>query len=411
MVYIKGILLSFIVLMVIVFLQSCLFPMNFVNYYILSLDEEKIIASDGSLGDRFGYSISMSVDGKAFVVGAPLDDDNGLDSGSVYFFQWNGINWVETKITPTDGSSEDYFGYSVSSAADGKTFVVGAYRDDDNGAESGSAYVFTWNGADWEEIKVTASDGGSGDRFGYSISMSADGKTFVVGSYRDDDNGAESGSAYVFIWNGIKWVETKITPADGSSEDRFGYSISLAADGKTFGVGAYDLKGSIYIFSLNGTDWIETKIVTSNTINENYLVVSISLSADGRTFVAGALDNSSGIIYIFNRNDSNWEETKVITCSSKFGRSVSLSIDGKNLITGAYEMKGNSGSVYVLIMNGQDWDMSYLYPSNGNHYDQFGFSVSLAGDGNTFIVGTLRDYDGGTITTDAGSVYVYTSKK
>ncbi|MCP4423582.1 MAG: hypothetical protein GY803_03725, partial [Chloroflexi bacterium] len=104
--------------------------------------------------------------------------------------------WAEiAKLLASDGAAYDVFGSSI--AVDGNTAVVGAYGDDDNGATSGSAYIFTYDGATWtQQAKPLASDGAADDRFGDSVAISGD--TVVVGAYRDDDKGTDSGSAYVF---------------------------------------------------------------------------------------------------------------------------------------------------------------------------------------------------------------------
>ncbi len=103
----------------------------------------------------------------------------------------------ETKLTASDGAASDLFGSSVSISADGTTALVGAYLDDDKGSNSGSAYVFIKDGSSWiQSTKLTASDGAIGDRFGYSVSISADGTAALVGSPYDDDKG----SAYVIRW-------------------------------------------------------------------------------------------------------------------------------------------------------------------------------------------------------------------
>ena len=103
------------------------------------------------------------------------------------------------KLTASDGAARDYFGYSVSISADGTTALIGAYADDDKGSNSGSAYVFKYNGTSWsQQSKLTASDGAASDNFGSSVSISSDGTTALIGAYFDDDKGADSGSAYVF---------------------------------------------------------------------------------------------------------------------------------------------------------------------------------------------------------------------
>ncbi len=79
--------------------------------------------------------------------------------------------------------------------------VVGAYQDDDNGTDSGSAYVFTKPSTGWSNtstaVKLTTDDGAAYDYFGWALDISGD--TVVVGARGDDENGTDSGSAYLFV--------------------------------------------------------------------------------------------------------------------------------------------------------------------------------------------------------------------
>ena len=117
----------------------------------------------------------------------------------MYVFRWNGASWdQERKLVATDGVGFESLGYSVS--VDGDTVVAGAHLDDDNGSNSGSAYVFRWSGTTWDqEQKLLPADGAAEDLFGVTVSVSGD--VAVVGAYSTDDNGANSGSAYVFSAN------------------------------------------------------------------------------------------------------------------------------------------------------------------------------------------------------------------
>jgi hypothetical protein len=156
----------------------------------------KLLAEDGAAGDRFG---NVSVSGDTAVIGAGSDDDNGDESGSAYVFvrAADGTWSQQAKLTAADGAAIDCFGWSV--AVSGGTAVIGAAGDDDNGDQSGSAYVFvravdgTWS----QQAKLTAPDGAAEDLFG--ISVAVDGGTAVIGAYQDDDRGENSGSAYVFV--------------------------------------------------------------------------------------------------------------------------------------------------------------------------------------------------------------------
>jgi len=187
-------------------------------------NEQKLTASDGASYDHFAYLVSL--DGDYAVIGAYWDDDNGYNSGSAYIFHKSGTIWTEqAKITASDGASEDFFGISVSISGD--YAVIGAYHDDDNGSNSGSVYIFYRNGTTWtQQAKLIASNGSYEDYFGISVSISGD--YAVIGSYRDDDNGNNSGSAYIFYKSGTTWTQqAKLTAYDGSAEDYFGISVSI----------------------------------------------------------------------------------------------------------------------------------------------------------------------------------------
>jgi hypothetical protein len=104
-----------------------------------------LLASDGAAGDWFGTCVSL--DGDTALIGSVLDDDNGGNSGSAYVFTRTGTTWTqEAKLLASDGAANDQLGCWVS--LDGDTALIGAPFDDDNGKDSGSAYVFTKGGID-----------------------------------------------------------------------------------------------------------------------------------------------------------------------------------------------------------------------------------------------------------------------
>jgi len=157
------------------------------------IQESKLLANDGQASDFFGYSVSIS--GETIVVSAHLDDENGPSSGSAYVFGRTGTEWQQQSVLiPTDGSEANFFGWSVAISED--VAVVGAVHDDANGTRSGSAYIFARDTGMWDQIaKVLPSDGAAGDEFGFSVAVN--GARVIVGSYKDDDLGSGSGSAYI----------------------------------------------------------------------------------------------------------------------------------------------------------------------------------------------------------------------
>jgi hypothetical protein len=208
--------------------------------------QAKLTASDGAAGDWFGLRVSIK--GDYTIVGAHRDDDNGTDSGSAYIFKRDGENWAQqAKLTASDGAAGDWFGLPV--RIDGDYVIVGAHKDDDNGTDSGSVYIFTPNDIDpniWDQqAKLTASDGAAGDYFGSSASLSGD--YAIVAARCDDDSATNSGSAYIFKRDGESWTELdKVAASDGAADDRFGISASIS--------GEYAIVGAWWDDNENGAD-------------------------------------------------------------------------------------------------------------------------------------------------------------
>ena len=221
------------------------------------------MSSDGEYWDNFGWSVSVS--GDVAVIGACTSDgpdvgnegSMGTDySGSAYVFtRQNNGNWVQRqKLEASDATARDYFGYSVSVSGD--MLVVGAIGDDDNGTNSGSAYVFARqaNGSWRQHQKIVASDGTQEAHFGRSVAVS--GFTAVIGADGGLSGGAVTGSAYVFARQvDASWAEQQnLHASDGAADDFFGNSVSIS--GETAFVGAFGAvdsgpeSGSAYIFEL-----------------------------------------------------------------------------------------------------------------------------------------------------------------
>jgi hypothetical protein len=138
----------------------------------------------------------VSLSGDTAVVGAWRDTCAGTDAGAAYVFVAQGSAWaLQQKLVGSDTTDRDAFGYSVS--IDGEEIIVGACGHDENGVDAGSAYVFARMSGVWTETsELLASDGTAGDCFGLAVSIAA---TFpAVGAPLDDDNGPSSGSAYAF---------------------------------------------------------------------------------------------------------------------------------------------------------------------------------------------------------------------
>ncbi|EAQ41505.3 Ig-like domain-containing protein [Polaribacter sp. MED152] len=375
----------------------------------------KATASDAAASDFYAYDVA--IDGEYAIVGARGNDDNGSNSGSAYILKYNiALNtWEEqVKLIPNDAASSEYFGNSV--AIKGDLVIVGAFYDVTNNQRNGAAFVFRKSGNTWnQEAKLLASDGVQYDHFGYDVAI--DGNTAVIGAMYTDNNGVNSGSAYVFNYNGSSWTQTqKIQPADVSQYKEFGRAVDIS--GNNILVGAFgdnSYAGAAYIFNNDGNTWTqEAKLTASDASAYDYFSYQ-SIGIDGDYIVVGAFgnDNSnlgdSGSAYIYHKTNSGWMEESIITAiDAAAGDQFSISVDisGDVVVVGARldDDKGsNSGSAYVFQRNGTAWSQqSKLLASDGASNDYFGLASAI--DGNNIIIGAYANDDNGS---SSGSAYIF----
>ncbi len=324
------------------------------------IEEAELLSKDGVNEDRFGESVGIS--GHAAIVGANGDDDNGPDSGSAYIFRFDGRVWIqEAKLVPSDGSQADEFGKAV--AVSGDLAIVGAYRADEAGVDSGAAYIFRRTESVWEqEIKLLASDGETQDRFGWSVALS--GNVALIGARRDDDNGVDSGAAYVFRFNGSTWIEEqKLLASDGDVLDDFGFSVSLSENVAVIGArGDEDNgfeSGSAYVFRFMDPVWTEEqKLLAKDGEPEDKFGHSVAVSGDLAVIGARWDDDNgtnSGSAYVFSFNGDGWsQEAKLAASDGAAGDAFGVFVGVHNGIAGVGAPEeddpgGNSGALYVFV--------------------------------------------------------------
>jgi hypothetical protein len=370
----------------------------------------QLLASDGAPDADFGRSVSTF--GDTILIGAHQDDDNGLGSGAAYVFRFDGANWVEEqKLTASDAAANDRFGTWVSIFED--TALIGADGDDDDGVESGSAYVFRFDGSIWlEEQKLTASDASFSDNFGHSVSLSGD--KALIGAEGADDNRGGFGAAYVFRFDGTSWVEEQKLVASDDTPSFFAFSVSISGDTALVGAFGDDLNinhaaliGSAYVFRFDGANWVEEqKIPSPSLLDFHFFGGSVSISDD--TALIGAYGSGSstfvgGQAYVFRFDGSDWAEEQRLESPGAsyldgFGGSVSISGDTARI--GTVGDDDSFGSAYVFRFDGTDWmETRKLTAYNRTETDGFVGSVSLSDV--QAVVGARSTNNG------AGAAYVF----
>ncbi|MEZ4959360.1 MAG: hypothetical protein R2830_06045 [Saprospiraceae bacterium] len=392
---------------------------------------QKHTPSGMAANDNFGCSVSIN--GDYALIGAYKDDDNGTDAGAAYVYVHSGTGWTQqAKLLAADGAPGDFFGYSVSIFEN--YALIGAYQDDDNGTDSGSAYVFVRSGTNWTQVaKLEAADGAAGDYFGFSVSITggsdpyySTAKWILIGAYQDDDNGTDSGSAYVF--NDSWTQEAKLTASDGTAGDHFGYSVSITTNQYGYSqaslIGAYGDDdngtdaGAAYVYFRSGTSWIQKAKLTAadGAAGDNF---GFSVSISGRDVYYALIgapqdaDNGagSGSAYIFRGiyPFTSWSQQPKLLPSDGTGQTffgTSVCITNTSALVGMPKKNfqtGVLGSAYAYSLSGTYWLEQALFKADdGALDDYFGNSVSLS-DG-IVLIGAPRDDDKGT---DSGSIYFF----
>ncbi len=380
------------------------------------VEEAKLMASDGAAEDELGVYDAVAISGDIAMAGAHGHDGAGNNAGAVYVFEFNGSTWIQVqKLLASDAADGDGFGSPVDLS--GGTAIIGASGNDDDGVNSGSAYVFHYNGSAWvEEQNLTASDAAAGDGFGRCVAVS--GETVVVGAAENDDDGADSGSVYMFRSSGPTWIEEqKLTASNGVAGNEFGFSSGICGDVAVIGRGYGSDAGSAYVFRFNGLTWMEEQeLLASDGATSDQFGLAVATSGD--TIIVGApydADNGSrtGAAYIFRYNGSTWVEEQKLTASDgeawdEFGLSVDIS--GETAIVGAWGDWGdgvgnNTGAAYVFRYNGSSWvEEAKLMASDGAAEDELGVYDAVAISGDIAMAGA-HGHDGAG--NNAGAVYVF----
>jgi len=387
------------------------------------LDETKLFLTDGDADDRFGTSVSISSDGSTALVGA------WVDSGVSAAYIFEKVNGTWTRLARlTNNQSNSDFGYDVSISSDGSTALVGAY----DGDTWGTAYIFEkpangWTDTSTYAARLTTNNGSASPDFGFTVSISGDGSTAVSATRQEN---SDTGAVYIFE-KGSSWSNmtptAKLTASDGASGDFFGYDVSISSDGSTILVGGWGYDnppGKAYIYE-KGSGWTNTSAYTSKLVpsdqgtSSDYFGRSVSISGDGSTALVGA--DKINAAYIFEKG-SSWSSTTAETAKltpsygnswEAFGISVSISSDGSTSLIGTH-VTSSPGHAFIFEKPVSGWTSTsthttLLTASDGVNDNKYGMATSLAGDGSTISVGARRDSFSidGIYRYNRGSAYIY----
>jgi FG-GAP repeat len=373
----------------------------------------KLVGAGATGGDQQGSSVALSADGNTAIVGGPGNYYGSAGAARVYARSAGVWTQQGSKLVGTGAVGGAAQGQSVALSADGNTALVGGSTDN---ASTGAAWVYTRGGSVWTQqgSKLVGTGAVGNAEQGYSVALSADGNTAILGG--PDDN-AETGAGWVFSRsNGIWTQQGKLvgTGAAGSAEQ--GYSVALSADGNTAIVGApvdNSFTGAAWVYTRSGGVWTQqgSKLV-SNSVYPAQQGTSVALSADGNTAIVGApIDGGAGAgaAWVYTRSGGVWTQqgSKLVATgavgNAYQGGSVALSADGKTAIVGGRQDNGDAGAAWGFFLSGGVWTQQSvkLVGGGGSANSEQGWSIALSADGSTAILGGPSD-------ATTGAAWVFT---
>jgi hypothetical protein len=327
---------------------------------------EELTAEGNECG--FGRSVAVSADGDTVLVGAPAQEEG---RGAAWVFVRTESGWQRTQlVSPSPHADAGRFGRGVSLSADGHTALIGAPVENDS---HGRAWVFTLEGSTWKApAAALEAEGEQGEaRLGVSVALSSDGEVALLGA---PANERFAGAAWVFKLErpgSERWEQaSELTGAGEAAGGHFGYSVAISGEGTTALIGApFDesATGAAWLFVESAGKWEEqgpmltgadAKGVPSSKGEQ--FGYGVALSEAGNDAIVGAplADDERGAAWLYARSGTSWEEIRELKArgtsqaneehKARFGKSVSLSANAETLLVGGPAETGDEGTAWVF---------------------------------------------------------------
>ncbi len=369
----------------------------------------KLIAADPTGAPSQGNSVALSSDGSTAVVGGPSDN---ASIGAMWAYTRSGSVWSQQgpKLVGTGGGTANQ-GISIAVSADGNTAIEGGYLG------AGAAWVFTRSSGAWSQqgAKLVGTGAIGSANQGNSVAMSADGNTAIVGGSVDNSN---AGAFWVFTRTGGVWTQQgiKLVGTGAIGPARQGWSVSLSADGNTAVVGGKEDNGTVgaaWVFTRSGGVWSQqgAKLVGTGSVGTAFEGYSVAVSADGNTAVVGGNSDNGGVgaAWVFTRSGGVWSQqgAKLVGTGAAGlafqGSSVAVSADGNTAAVGGAFDNSSVGAEWVFTRSGGVWSQrgAKFVGTGAVGICRQGFSTAMTGDGKLVLVGGNLD------NTNVGAVWTF----
>lgn len=258
-----------------------------------------------SAGDQSGWAISLSDDGNRVAIGAPTNNGgNGINSGHVRVYEYdvdNGI-WVQLGFDIDGPAAGNLYGIAVSLNSNGTRLAVGAPTNGDNGVQSGHIRIYEFNGVEWVQLGADINGDGQNSYLGRAVSLNSDGTRLAAGGAPNilGDGFPTLGYTRVYEYDGVNlnWVQLGADIDGEQVGDRSGTSVSLSGDGSIVAIGApfnnnaNGFSGQLRLYEFDGANWIQQGDDVDGEADSDSFGYAVGLSNDATTVVAGAISNS-----------------------------------------------------------------------------------------------------------------------
>ena len=323
---------------------------------------EKLTAGEEPVGPaRFGHSVSLSADGSIAIVGGATDASG---RGAAWVFVHTSSGWVRaTKLTARkeEKAGKTFFGASVALSRDGARILVGAPGTPSEGHPNvGAAWLFTRSGEKWTRdespLRGQPEEEVGAGRFGFSVALSAEGTTALVGARTDN---ADAGAAWAFADEGGKWVQVGPKLQGGAQEvgpAAFGWSVALSASGEEAAVGApADAKGlgATWLFKRSGAAYaLFGKKISGETGAAERVGAAVALSQAGTEALLGAPRSGKRLgaaLAVFGIPVPAPTVESITPASGPTTGATAVTIEGSGFLPGANVTIGREASAVEFI--------------------------------------------------------------
>lgn len=339
-------------------------------------------------------------------------------------------DWKEIGDPIFGASDYEYSGSSLATSADGKIVAVGAPNNSNVDIQIGAVRIFRFaqNQNQWRQVGTDITGVGSGDFFGSSISMSADGKIIAISSTGHDSVLQDVGRVKVFryVWSTDSWDKYGKVIRGSNEMERVGHDVSLSRDGSTLAVTSAVMSSktttTVYTYHEVSDSW---KTIGAPFVEEVVGLVNegvyVSLSSDGKVLaISNPRSNVDGAVhgqvrvYIQSQDSSSWIQlgsTLYGRQRDHFGASIDLSGDGFTIAIGSDGFNKDQGCVQVFeyVESALDWQMKGSIVLGESEGSLAGTSVSISGQGDIVAIGSIGKDKYGDESGHA-AIYMYSSK-